>query len=716
MDPETSTIAEIAAGSVDFETLTAALEAADLTGAVADMTADLTVLAPTDAAFATLAEDLGYDGDPEDADAVFAFIAGALGGLAEDGDPIPLLTDVLLYHVIAGAQTAAEIAAADSLTPLLGGATIIPAGTRLIDAEPDILDAEIVTPDVDAANGIIQIVDRVLLPIDIEGNDRETIADIASDNDDFEVLSEALSAADLESALDGPTDEFTVFAPTDTAFAELAVSLGFEGDTEDEDAVFAAIADALAGLAEDGDPIPVLTDILLYHVVAGAQTRDELAAGGPVTTLQGGNITPTETEVADLDSDAANPAYIDGLTDLPASNGLIQAIDGVLLPIDLDLGEPMPEPTQTIAEIVAASGDGFDDDNGDFDMLLAALTAADLVTPFTDPDATFTVFAPTDAAFIGLAQSFGSTATDEETAFNDIVATLTALDPDGDPIPLLTDVLLFHVTAEALTREDLAASPTFETLLGGQPTTDATGLSDNDPGVADAAFIDAASDIGAVNGIIQAIDGVLLPIDVPEAASTGGDGDDSFTITDATRSVDGGGGTDRAVFEFASATAALDYEGEGFSVSGGAQPVTITDVEEVEFTDGVATFDDSDAALEVARLYEAALGRAPDIPGGTFWIAQVEAGQNLSSLADDFLDSMEFADRFGTELDHGEYVDALYGNVLGRAPDDAGRAFWVDTLAEPDFSPAQLLQAFARSSEFEDNTAETFSDGILAFA
>ncbi|MEM9550462.1 MAG: fasciclin domain-containing protein, partial [Pseudomonadota bacterium] len=106
-EPPPENIVDIAVGNGSFDILVKALQTADLADTVRDLD-DITVFAPTDAAFAALAADLGYDGDPEDEDAVFDFIAGALGDLA-GGDPVPLLTDILLYHVSGGAKTAEEI-------------------------------------------------------------------------------------------------------------------------------------------------------------------------------------------------------------------------------------------------------------------------------------------------------------------------------------------------------------------------------------------------------------------------------------------------------------------------------------------------------------------------------------------------------------------------------------------------------------------------------
>ena len=94
----------------------------------------------------------------------------------------------------------------------------------------------------------------------------------------------------------------------------------------------------------------------------------------------------------------------------------------------------------TITEIVAASGPGFDNNKRDYDILLEAVLTAGLAGDLADPDAEFTVFAPNDRAFIRLAKDLGFTGSGEEDAWLYLVDQLTALG-GGDPIPLLTAVL-----------------------------------------------------------------------------------------------------------------------------------------------------------------------------------------------------------------------------------------------------------------------------------
>jgi uncharacterized surface protein with fasciclin (FAS1) repeats len=346
------------------------------------------------------------------------------------------------------------------------------------------------------------------------------------EGDDLDILRRALEATDLIDVLADPHADFTVFAPTDDAFIELARSLGADLDDGDDEGAFNAIVEALTTLSPDGDPIPLLKDVLLYHVVPGARDVADLQKEGTIETALGVTFDVNGTELNDQDPDIENPEFIHGLTDIQASNGTIQVIDRVLLPLDLPNGEEAPAPQPTIADIVAESGGEFDGNGGDFDILFQALKAADLVDVVANPEADFTVFAPTDDAFIALARDLGAQIEDgdEAGAFNAIVETLTELSPDGDPIPLLTDILLYHVAPGGRTVEELQDDRKIETASGETIKIKGTELKDQDPDIQNPEFVEGATDIEAANGVIQVIDRVLLPLDVPGADD---DGDES---------------------------------------------------------------------------------------------------------------------------------------------------------------------------------------------
>ncbi|MEO0992637.1 MAG: fasciclin domain-containing protein [Pseudomonadota bacterium] len=713
MEPEL-TIAGIAASSDDFSILVSLLETADLTAALDGPDDDLTVFAPTNAAFGQLATDLGFTGDTSDAAAVEGFLATTLAGLTEDGDPVPLITDILLYHVSPGAQSALAIENSDAVATLSGTAGILPAAGNLVDLEPDFLDPSIVTPDIAATNGVVHVIDRVLLPIDIPGNETPSIADIAATTEGFEILTLALEAAGLDTVLDDPNGEFTVFAPTNDAFIALAESFGFDGDTSDFNAVFGAIADVLASLSIDGDPIPVLTDILLYHVSAGAQTVEALtAAPQTATVLDGQSVIVREGGIFDADPDVANAGLVEGLTEVAASNGTIQAVDAVLLPFNLD----DPAPTDTIADTVAASGDGFDDNGGDFDILLAALGAANLVDVLADGSAEFTVFAPTDAAFLSLATALGQDASSEQAAFDGIVAALTGLSEDGDPIPLLTSVLTYHVVDGFETRASLASGAEITTVFGPAPEVDGATLTDADPGFTDPAFIDAASDLVQANGIIHAIDEVLLPINVADASDLfGTDGDDTLELVDGTTLVDGGDGVDNLVFSEALADTSFGFIDGGFSATSDVNDTQLFNIESLAFADETVVVDTGELSAQVFRLFGVGLGREGDIAGISFWTAEAET-QGINFVADAVLASQEFADQFGGTVPGDEEIVAeLYENFLGREADQAGLDFWNEAVSTGVLDTSDLLLAFSESAEFQELTLNTFDDGVLLLA
>ena len=510
----------------DFDLLSASLGAAGLTAVFDDPAASLTLLAPTDAAFLRLARHLGYGGNDEQG--AFDAIVAALTTLAPGGNPIPLLTDILRYHVLGEAKDRAELLGATELQTLLPDATLKPFGNRLGDGDPDATDARLFGPAETLGNGSLQAIDRVLLPIDVPSNASgaptpPSIAGIVSasgsgfdaNGADFDILLKAVQTAGLVDALADPHAALTVFAPTDAAFVSLARDLGFMGT--DEAGAFDAIAEALTTLSPSGDPVPLLKDILLYHVADGTFSQAQADAAGPITTLAGSTIEVAGGQVIDADPDQRDARFVPGATDIKASNGAVQAIDRVLLPLDLDTTTDGAD--GSISDILALSGTGFDANRQDFDILNAALDAADLRATLDGAGLDATLFAPTDAAFIRLARDLGYTGRNEQGAFDAIVDTLTTLG-DGDPIGLLTTVLTYHVGTEALTRADIRGSVAIDTVAGLELAPFGATLGDLDPTLPDAKLINGRSDQVASNGIVQAIDRVLLPADLAEATGS----------------------------------------------------------------------------------------------------------------------------------------------------------------------------------------------------
>ncbi|MEQ8769758.1 MAG: fasciclin domain-containing protein [Phycisphaerales bacterium] len=269
-------IVSTAVSSGQFDTLAAALTKAEL---VETLQGDgpFTVFAPTDEAFAKL-------GDKT---------INAL--LNEPGTPT--LSGILTYHVIVGEFTAADLARMPAINTVNGQRIDLSfAGGKLLAD-----DATIVKADIRTSNGIIHVVDTVLTPEDA------SIAKTASKAGSFSTLIAAAKAAGLADALatgDGP---FTVFAPTDEAFAKLG-------------------ADTIESLLKPENR-GKLARILQYHVVPGRVYASDVIGGADAGTLAG------EAVRVGFDSGAlrANDARIIA-TDIEASNGVIHVIDSVLLP------------------------------------------------------------------------------------------------------------------------------------------------------------------------------------------------------------------------------------------------------------------------------------------------------------------------------------------------------------------------------------------------
>jgi len=193
-DPGPGNIVEVATESGSFPTLLAAVEAAGLVDALSDSSASLTVFAPTEAAFAALPE-------------------GTLDSLLADPDA---LANVLTYHVLGSSVDAsAALGLAPTTVETLNGNDI--AVTKRDDANLYVNLSKVVDYDIEASNGVIHVIDSVLLPPDLTPSTM-TIAEIAQADGNFDTLVTALTAANLVGTVNDPDASLTVFAPTDAAF------------------------------------------------------------------------------------------------------------------------------------------------------------------------------------------------------------------------------------------------------------------------------------------------------------------------------------------------------------------------------------------------------------------------------------------------------------------------------------------------------------------
>ena len=262
-------IIETAEADGNFTTLIAALEATGLNTTLKG-TGPFTVFAPTDDAFAAL-----------DPDVLNWLLANPTA-----------LSEVLLYHVVSGAYNSTDVAALSSIQTLQGNNVSITVDTTVM-----IDGANITAVDIECTNGIIHVIDAVMIPAG-----SLDIIRTATNAGSFTTLLTALDVAGLTSALEDP-GPFTVFAPTDDAFAAL-----------DPDLLNWFLANPEA-----------LREVLLYHVVSGAYNSTDVAALSSIQTLQGGNLTIT---VGSVMVDDANITAVD----IEAANGIIHVIDAVLIP------------------------------------------------------------------------------------------------------------------------------------------------------------------------------------------------------------------------------------------------------------------------------------------------------------------------------------------------------------------------------------------------
>lgn len=276
---EPGNIVEVASGAGSFKTLLAAATAADLVGVLSGP-GPLTVFAPSDEAFAKLGKH-------------------AIADLLKPENKEKLRT-VLLYHVVPGkvsAQQAFGLSGADTAS-----------GQRLEisrkDGQLKVDKSSVVATDIAASNGVIHVIDRVLIPSD------RTVVQTAVDAN-FKTLVAAVKAAGLAEALSG-AGPFTVLAPTDEAFAKLGKE---------------TLGQLL--LAENKEQ---LATILKLHVIPGRVFADAAAKGDAAKTLAGEAVTFALKDGRLMVSGAGVVK-----TDIDASNGVVHVIDTVLLPKEVKL-------------------------------------------------------------------------------------------------------------------------------------------------------------------------------------------------------------------------------------------------------------------------------------------------------------------------------------------------------------------------------------------
>ena len=289
--PSGPNLVEVLVGLPQFSLLVEAVQAAGLVSTLQGA-GPFTVFAPTNDAFVALLAELETTKE-----ALFA--------------DVPLLTAVLTYHVVAGSVPSTAVQLGRAITTVQGGVFKVESGDGLTIFDGRWRTSSITAVDLAASNGVIHTVDTVLLPPD------QDIVQVAQSQPDFSILVEAVVAAGLVDTLKGP-GPFTVFAPTNQAFADLLAETGLTKEQL---------------LAEENRDL--LISVLTYHVVSGRVLAAEVPVGQPITTVQGATFTVDSSFMITDQGGAGNPRAEIVSTDILATNGVIHIIDKVIRPTAL---------------------------------------------------------------------------------------------------------------------------------------------------------------------------------------------------------------------------------------------------------------------------------------------------------------------------------------------------------------------------------------------
>jgi hypothetical protein len=192
----------------------------------------------------------------------------------------------------------------------------------------------------------------------------------------------------------------------------------------------------------------------------------------------------------------------------------------------------------------------------------------------------------------------------------------------------------------------------------------------------------------------------------------GQQGDDTLMATAADDMIDGLAGLDSVVYAGNHTDSIVAHLASGFSVNGPEGMDALENVERIQFGDGYAMGLDLDgSAGEAYRLYGAAFDRAPDLGGLGFWINALDHGVSLQDVAAAFVSSDEFTTAYGA-INDDQFVTQLYANLLHRAPDAVGLAFWEGVL-QRGIARGDVLVGFSESAENIADVIGTIQDGIL---
>jgi hypothetical protein len=177
--------------------------------------------------------------------------------------------------------------------------------------------------------------------------------------------------------------------------------------------------------------------------------------------------------------------------------------------------------------------------------------------------------------------------------------------------------------------------------------------------------------------------------------------------------IDGGTGLDTLVLGGKHTDYVIPHTTTGFSVSGPGVNEWVTNVERLQFSDGVVGLDISGDAGQAYRLYQAAFNRVPDLGGLGYQTNALDTGTSLVQVAANFIASPEFQATYGS-VDDREFITLLYRNVLHREPEQAGLDFHMNELASGE-TRADVLTHFSESPENQANVIGQIQDGMFFY-
>lgn len=195
----------------------------------------------------------------------------------------------------------------------------------------------------------------------------------------------------------------------------------------------------------------------------------------------------------------------------------------------------------------------------------------------------------------------------------------------------------------------------------------------------------------------------------------GGAGNDVLVMEAGIDTLTGGAGTDTVVFWAERSNFLVTEAAGGLRVDdllGQGSTALLSGIERLLFTDAARAYDIDGIGGQVYRLYQAAFDRVPDRAGLGFWIARADAGMPLGEITAAFVASAEFGALYGASPSHAEVVQRFYQNVLHRAPDAGGQAFWIDILERQLGSVADVLASFSDSPENKAALAPMIGQGF----